>query len=112
MDVAQCLYLLSVIRLEKMRVTHSRHIDAVHSVFKYLEDRAIRKDKSGIWTCIMNGAAVVFDDYLKQAKILYAVDKTIEQHLIYHAQFLLVLFGHSLREVARLLVILKPLTNF
>lgn len=39
MEFAHCIYLLSVFRMEKMRVCHSTEQDAVHSIFKYLEDR-------------------------------------------------------------------------
>uniref|UniRef100_A0A914Y3R6 1-phosphatidylinositol 4-kinase n=1 Tax=Panagrolaimus superbus TaxID=310955 RepID=A0A914Y3R6_9BILA len=99
MDVAQCLYLLCVIRLEKMRVNNSDHEDAVHCIFKYLEDRAIKKDKSGIWTCMLNGALIIFEEYLNQAKVRYAENKTIETHLVRHAQFCLVQFGNNLREI-------------
>lgn len=39
MEFAQCIYLLSVFRMERMRVLHSSQAEAVHSIFKYLEDR-------------------------------------------------------------------------
>ena len=100
MDVAQCLYLLSVCRMEKMRVIHSDHPDAVHCFFKYLEDRAIRKDKSGIWQCILTAAIIIFDEYLTHAKMKYAEGKGIENHLVRHAQFCLVQFGNNIREVS------------
>uniref|UniRef100_A0A7E4V1C1 1-phosphatidylinositol 4-kinase n=1 Tax=Panagrellus redivivus TaxID=6233 RepID=A0A7E4V1C1_PANRE len=101
MDMTQCLYLISVFRMETMRVKHSQSPEAVHCIFKYLEDRAIRKDKSGIWHCFLTGAVNIFDEYLKHAKKHYASDKKVEKHLVFHAQFCLVQFGHNLREIRR-----------
>lgn len=39
MDFAQCVYLLSVCRTERMRVLHSAEVDAPQQIFKYLEDK-------------------------------------------------------------------------
>lgn len=39
MEVAQCIYLLSVCRMEKMRVVCSTQPDSFHYFFRYLEDR-------------------------------------------------------------------------
>ncbi|KAK0421370.1 hypothetical protein QR680_015203 [Steinernema hermaphroditum] len=99
MDFAQCIYLLSVFRLEIMRVVHSTHCDAVHVIFKYLEDRAVRKDKGALWLCLLNAAVVIFDDYLAECK--KKTTSSIEKHLQYHAEFLLVQFNHNLKEVRR-----------
>uniref|UniRef100_A0AC34RIU1 1-phosphatidylinositol 4-kinase n=1 Tax=Panagrolaimus sp. JU765 TaxID=591449 RepID=A0AC34RIU1_9BILA len=101
MDVAQCLYLLSVCRMEKMRVLHSDHPDAIHCSFKYLEDRAIRKDKSGVWQCILTAAIIIFDEYLVHAKNRFAAGIDLENHLVNHCQFFLVQFGNNIREIRR-----------
>uniref|UniRef100_F1KPV3 1-phosphatidylinositol 4-kinase n=1 Tax=Ascaris suum TaxID=6253 RepID=F1KPV3_ASCSU len=100
MEFAQCIYLLSVFRMERMRVLHSSQAEAVHSIFKYLEDRSIRKDKSAMWTCLLSATTVIFSEYLKAAKNL-CLDKALERRLEYHAQFLLVMFIHSLKEIRR-----------
>ncbi|KIH51536.1 hypothetical protein ANCDUO_18378 [Ancylostoma duodenale] len=68
MDFAQCTYLLSVLRMEKMRVIHAEHKEALHEFFKYLEDKTIRKDKGGMWICLLSGATVVFEAYLEAYK--------------------------------------------
>lgn len=99
MEVAQCIYLLSVCRMEKMRVVYSTRIDSVHYFFRYLEDRAIRKDKSGMWLCLLSAVSIIFDEYLKETRKLYADDGEIEPRLEYHAQFLLVQFNNNLKEV-------------
>lgn len=39
MEFAQCIYLLSVLRLETLRVTYSVDSVSVQSMFQYLEDR-------------------------------------------------------------------------
>ncbi|CAI4230573.1 unnamed protein product [Auanema sp. JU1783] len=100
MDFAQCIYLLSVLRMEKMRVKHASRRDAAHDFFKYLEDKSIRKDKSGMWACLLSGAVIVFDTFLQAHKRIREGEST-ESDLEYHAQFLLVQFNHNLREVRR-----------
>lgn len=100
MEFAQCIYLLSVFRMERMRVLHSTQTEAVHSIFKYLEERSIRKDKSAMWTCLLSAATVIFSEYLKAAKN-QTLEGALERRLECHAQFLLVMFNHNLKEVRR-----------
>ena len=45
LNFGQCTYLLSVYRLESLRV--SSDPSKFYSIFDYLEDRAIEKDKAG-----------------------------------------------------------------
>ncbi|GMT18880.1 hypothetical protein PFISCL1PPCAC_10177 [Pristionchus fissidentatus] len=99
MEFAQCTYLLSVVRMEKMRVKHAKESGAVQEFFKYLEDRAIRKDKAGMWQCLLSAAIVVFHSFLESAK--RREGKWTEVNLERHAQFLLIYFNHNLREVRR-----------
>ncbi|VDL65799.1 unnamed protein product [Nippostrongylus brasiliensis] len=107
MDFAQCTYLLSVLRMEKMRVRnmidyslqiHAEHKEAPHEFFKYLEDKTIRKDKGGMWMCLLAGASIVFEAYLDAHK-KNRPDDSSESALEYHVQFLLVQFNHNLKEV-------------
>ncbi|KAK5965010.1 hypothetical protein GCK32_003992 [Trichostrongylus colubriformis] len=98
MDFAQCTYLLSVLRMEKMRVIHAEYKEALHEFFKYLEDKTIRKDKGGMWMCLLAGASIVFEAYLEN----YKKNRTEESsELEYHVQFLLIQFNHNLKEVRR-----------
>ena len=45
LNFGQCTYLLSVYRLESLRVSSDPGM--FYSIFDYLEDRAIEKDKAG-----------------------------------------------------------------
>ncbi|VDM61613.1 unnamed protein product [Angiostrongylus costaricensis] len=101
MDFAQCIYLLSVLRMEKMRVVHAEHKEALHEFFKYLDNKTIRKDKGGMWICLLAGASVVFEAYLEAHKKVRLTDDSSNPVLEYHAQFLLVQFNHNLKEVRR-----------
>ena len=58
----QCVYVLSVYRLETLRIRHSNQITAFHNLFEYLEDQVILKDKANIWQVIQ---AICFKAYNK-----------------------------------------------
>ncbi|XP_076804178.1 phosphatidylinositol 4-kinase alpha-like [Clavelina lepadiformis] len=101
MDFAMCTYLLSVYRLERLRVLYSPNYSP-DVLFKYLEDRAIQKDKSQIWKCIKVVADLVFQMFMD---IIAAKDKTEETEslLADQAQFLLIKFNsvqNRIRQVA------------
>ncbi|KAM3723763.1 Phosphatidylinositol 4-kinase alpha [Dirofilaria immitis] len=100
LEFTHCIYLLSVFRMELMRALHSAEPEAVHSIFQYLEDRSIRKDKDGIWTCLLTAARAIFSEYLKVASGRN-LDSTHERQLELHAQFLLIMFNHHLKEVRK-----------
>ncbi|VDN02816.1 unnamed protein product [Thelazia callipaeda] len=100
LEFAHCIYLLSVFRMEFMRALHSEEPGAVHSIFQYLEDKSIRKDKDGIWTCLLTAARTIFSKYLKVTSDR-SLDSARERQLELHAQFLLVMFNHHLKEVRK-----------
>lgn len=100
-DFANCTYLLSVHRMESMRLLHANHIDAFSSFFKYIEDKTVRKDKSGLWTCMLAAAPRIFLSWCVKMMKRRDNDEPTEDALVWHAQFLLFKFNHHLREVRK-----------
>ncbi|XP_059147060.1 phosphatidylinositol 4-kinase alpha-like [Physella acuta] len=98
LNFAQCTYLLSVYKLETLRVTHSSDPNSVHGIFEYLEDRFLFLDKLGMWQCVAAVAEKTFDKYMDE---LDAKPKTEEKEkqIEAHAQFLLVKFNHTYKRV-------------
>ncbi|XP_052243319.1 phosphatidylinositol 4-kinase alpha-like isoform X4 [Dreissena polymorpha] len=96
----QCTYLLSIYKLEMLRVTHSTDCKAFHGLFRYLEDNIIFKDKSGMWQCIAAVADKAFEKFLDITEERGRSDER-EQELETHAQFLLVKFNHLHRRIRR-----------
>uniref|UniRef100_A0A158P6J4 1-phosphatidylinositol 4-kinase n=1 Tax=Angiostrongylus cantonensis TaxID=6313 RepID=A0A158P6J4_ANGCA len=85
----------------KHQCVHAKHKEALHEFFKYLDNKTIRKDKGGMWICLLAGASVVFEAYLEAHKKVRLTDDSSNPVLEYHAQFLLVQFNHNLKEVRR-----------
>lgn len=65
LSFAQCTFLLSVCRLETFRVqSYVNGSCPLLSIFQYLEDSIIQKDKDDMWKCILSVSDKVFKVFL------------------------------------------------
>ncbi|CAG0914490.1 unnamed protein product [Notodromas monacha] len=96
---AQCTYLLSILRLETIRVESSEDT-SFHPMLEYLNDIAIQKDKTGLWQCVYCVSETVFGTFL-EVMSKKPKDENRDRDLEAHAQFLLVHFNHTNKNIRR-----------
>ncbi|XP_060518279.1 phosphatidylinositol 4-kinase alpha [Cylas formicarius] len=101
LSFAQCTFLLSVYWVEMLRVQHSGEPSIISMISEYLGDAALQKDKSGMWNCVAAVSDRVFEKFLEVMKNR-PKDEAREADLEQHAQFLLVNFNHTHKQVRRI----------
>lgn len=101
LNFAQCTYLLSVYRLETLRVQNSPGETPFHLMLQYVEDPTIQKDKAGMWHCIFVIADKVFLSFL-DVMTRKPKNKERDVELENHALFLLIKFNHPHKQIRRI----------
>ncbi|KAL8613207.1 hypothetical protein ACOMHN_043016 [Nucella lapillus] len=97
---SQCTYILSVYRLETLRITYSTDPQAFHGLFKYLKNDMLIKDKDDMWICVQALSYKGFETFLD---ITAAKPRTEEREreIDCHAQYLLIQFNHTNKSIRR-----------
>ena len=101
LSFAQCAYLLSVYRLETLRMKHSDQPGVFQVLFDYMTDSTIIKDKADMWKCIAALSEKAFKFYL-DTKSVKPKTEELEKELEVDAQFLLVKFNHIYNRIRRI----------
>ncbi|XP_077969116.1 phosphatidylinositol 4-kinase alpha-like isoform X2 [Styela clava] len=96
MEFGYCAYLLSVFKLERLRVKNAATY-TIDCLFQYLEDPTVRKDKSEMFKCIHAVSDYMFKLYLDQLR----KHKECEDILVDNAQFLFVKFNSPQTRIRR-----------
>ncbi|XP_062522021.1 phosphatidylinositol 4-kinase alpha-like [Corticium candelabrum] len=96
LTAAQCTYLMSVYRLESLRV--SADTRCFKNVFLYLEDKGIQRDKAGMFQCMQAVADKIFGQFLHLLEKKPRTRET-ELELESHAHFLVVEFNNLHKRI-------------
>ncbi|GAV03452.1 hypothetical protein RvY_13872-2 [Ramazzottius varieornatus] len=102
LSLAQCLFLLSVYRLETLRVMYSDDSEAFTQIFVYLEDYSLQNDQTGLRDGVQAISYAVLDAFLLRAQSMPKREKR-NQDLDNLAQYLLVAFNNinaTIRQIA------------
>lgn len=97
---AQCIYLLSICRLEVFRVQTNFSINPFYIIMQYLEDHSIQKDKYGIWQCILSISDKIFNVFLDMM-VKKPKNKTRDNELEEYSILLLVKFNNRQKQIRR-----------
>lgn len=81
------------------RVTNSSE-PSLQPILEYLSDTALMKDKSGMWQCVCAVGDQVFAKFL-DVMTNKPKDEARERDLENHAQYLLVNFNHTSKQIRR-----------
>ena len=93
------MYLKSVYWLELLRIQSSPKA-TFHILFDYLEDKAIQKDKTGVYDCICAIVEKLFKEFLA---VIASLPKSHEREvdLENHAEILLIHFNNPNKSIQR-----------
>lgn len=81
------------------RVEHSDE-PSLQPIIEYLSDTALQKDKMGMWHCVSSVGERVFEKFLEVTS-KRPKNEPREADLEQHAQFLMVSFNHSHKQIRR-----------
>lgn len=82
-----------------LRVEHSDE-PSLQPIIEYLSDTALQKDKMGMWHCVSSVGERVFEKFLEVTS-KRPKNEAREADLEQHAQFLMVNFNHSHKQIRR-----------
>ncbi|KAH9426521.1 Phosphatidylinositol 4-kinase alpha [Dermatophagoides pteronyssinus] len=97
---AQCIYLLSICRLEVFRIQTNNSINPFYIIMQYLEDHSIQKDKYGIWQCILSISDKIFKVFLEMM-VKKPKNKLRDNELEEYSILLLVKFNNRQKQIRR-----------
>lgn len=98
-EVRDCFVFVSYVHILIFRVEHSGE-PSLQQIIEYLSDSALQKDKMGMWQCVSSVGERVFEKFLL-AMANKSKNEAREADLEQHAQFLLVNFNHSHKQIRR-----------
>ncbi|EDV25664.1 uncharacterized protein TRIADDRAFT_55997 [Trichoplax adhaerens] len=95
---SQCIYLLAVYRLESLRIKSIGNVYT--SMFAYLEDKEIQRDKDGMIICVTNASNKIFKEFIDLMEGKPRTNTRV-QILESFGQFLLAKFNSTQDKIRR-----------